>query len=328
MQLPEDLILATEYAIPLAICIVLAAGYIVKKRLVRVTVFVLSAAQIILVSLRPAEYNSDTRAYSGYLHVLADAKGTELLFLTKFEPLHLLLAVVAENLRVWLLLEALIGMWLVWELIRRTERPETLAVVLGTTLPLMSSSVRFAISLLAISWVLLVFHGNRSKFIALSAIGGMTHVSMAVSGLIERRRWVLTWLLLGAFFAVAYAVSSILLRAGVSENARPTGTRTFVCLLSLLIYLRAVLPSYRPRFRSDVLSALGIFALSALFFPLVNRWLVLLLIVVAVQSDEGLDRARVPRRIGSLFAFFLYCMLLVPFLYSMARLVIAGEWFV
>lgn len=332
MQLAPESVVAVEFIVPALLVLVFATGHILKKVIVKRMIFVLAAAQVLVVSLRPAEYNSDTWNYSGYLDALADAHGMEFLLLTKFEPLHLLLAAVARDFRFWLMLEALVALGLLWGIIRRTERLETLAIVIGTTLPLMSSSVRFAISLLFVSYVLLVFRQRRfGRFTALSLMGGSTHAANAIAGVLQKRRWILTWAMLAAFFVVAYAVASILERAGVSEDtdARPTGIRSFACLLGLMLYLRAFVPSYRRyRFRSDLLSGLGIFFLSALFFPVINRWLILLLVIIASESDAVLDDARVPRRVGHLAASIVYAALLVPFLYSVGQQLAHGEWHV
>jgi hypothetical protein len=329
MQLAPETVVAVEFAVPALIAAVLAIGHTLKKRIIKSMIFALAVTHIVLVSFRPDGYNSDTWNYSGYLEALTDAQGMEFLLLTKFEPLHLALAAVAQDFRLWLVLEGLVAIGLLAAIIRRAQRLETIAIVVGLSLPLMSSSVRFAISLMAAAYVLLVFRQSRAKFVALTAAGGFTHISLFITGVLEKRKWWLTWGLLTAFFFVAYVISSILERAGVGDEAKPTGMRTFACLLCLLMYLRWVLPEYRRvGFTSDILSGFAIFLMSFLFFPVVNRWIILLLLIVAVEADAPLDRAHIPRRLGRLVALLIYGALVVPFLYSVGSQVASGEWFV
>src|SRR5262249_49170071 len=148
--------------------LVFASGHMLKKRISKAAVLALVAVQILVVTFRPAEYNSDTWNYSAYIDALSETRGVEFLLLTKLEPLHLLLAAIARDFRVWLILDACVALGLMFLIVRRVERIETLAIVIGTSLPLMSSSIRFAISLMAVAWVLLVLRPGLRQFIAVS----------------------------------------------------------------------------------------------------------------------------------------------------------------
>ena len=331
MQLSSESLLFVEFLVPCLLALAFGLGHILKARLLRWLIFSLTLTQVVATALRPAEYNSDTWNYSGYVEALSSAAGFDILQLTKFEPFHLLLAVVASDFRLWLLLEAMTAIFLLRILIWRTRRLETLAVVIGCSLPLMSSSLRFAIGLLAVACALLVWPHDRWRLWVLTAVGAVTHASLAVAGILQRRQWVMAAGLLLLFFAATLVDVSILERAGVTEDTeiRPTGIRTFACLLALMAYLRWRLPSYRKgSFSSDLISALGVLVLSLMFFPVVNRWLILMLIIVAVDSDAALAATRTPRRFGSRAAVLLYATLLVPFLYSVASQVASGDWFV
>jgi hypothetical protein len=331
MQLPAEYVLPFEFAVPMLLFFLFGVGHLLKKRIVKATALTLALIQMVVVAMRPADYNSDTWNYSAYIDSLSQTSGMEFLLLTKLEPLHLLLAATARDFHLWLLLDTLVASILLFIIVRKAERIETIAVVFGTSLPLMSSSVRFAVSLMSVACVLLVFRRACARFVAASIAGGLTHVSNLIAGVVQKRRWILTWGLLAAFFGLAFAVASVLQRAGVSEegSAKPAGMRSLACLLGFIFYLRAFLPQYRrTQFRSDLLSALGIFALSFFLFPVLNRWLILLLVIVAVDADAALDSARVPRAIGRFAALGVYAALVVPFLYSVGRQVMSGEWFV
>ena len=106
---------------------------------------------------------------------------------------------------------------------------------------------------------------------------------------------------------------------GDEEEFTRAGLRSFLGCVTLMFYLRSRLPDYRKQvFTSDLLSALGIFMLSMLFFPVVNRWLILLMIVMAVDADVPLTKANVPRGTSSVAALALYAVLMLPFLYKLA----------
>jgi hypothetical protein len=331
LQLPLRAVVAAEFVMPCGILFVLAFGYLVEKNLAKALLGIFVTLQVCCVALRPPEYNSDTWNYFGYIDMLSNASGSELLAATKFEPLHLAFAIVAQNFRAWLFLESMCAIALTWILIRRTARVETLAVVFGCAIPLMSSSLRFAQGLLLISCLLASPRGGGPSVARITIAGGISHVSLAVAGLFRYRKWQLTCLVLASFFVVAMLVSSVLERAGVSEEgtAGPAGLRSFVCLLATIFYLRSYLGKYRRTlFASDFLSASAVFLLSFFFFPVINRWLILMLIMISVSADHSLQEVHVPRPRGHLFAAAIYCALLIPFLASIGLQMYRGEYFV
>jgi hypothetical protein len=316
MQFSPEAILTIEFLVPCLLVLVFASGHVLKKRIVKTLIFSLATSELILVSFRPDDYNSDTLNYVNYIDALTNASGMEFLLLTKFEPMHLLLAAIARDFRLWVALEDAVAIGLLVILIRQTKRIETLAVVLGCSLPLWSSSLRFSVGLLAVAATLAVYRRRRGRLLLTTIVGSITHASLAVAGVFQRRKWTITFCVLLAFVAVAFVYSSILERAGVSEDTefRPAGFRSFASLIGLMLYLRAYVPAYRRRyFSSDTLSTLGIFVLSTLFFPVINRWLILLMIIVAVDADALLDAAKVPRRVGAVAALLLFGALVVPF---------------
>ena len=314
-------IVVIEFLLPCSIALVLGCAYQFKQTVIKPLLFILAVSHMVLISFRPEDYNSDTLNYSNYIDALAETSGLEFLFLTKFEPAHLLFAALTRDFHLWLLLEDLAAICLLWILFRRLHRLETVAVILGSILPLWSSSIRFAVSLLTVSAVLAV-NPRTSRFLLVSAAGGLTHVSMAVAGVFRYRKWYLNCGMLAAFFAAALMLTSVLERAGINDTIafKPHGFRSFVVLVGLMLYMRALLPGYRNKtFLSDALSAIGIFVLSTLFFPFINRWLIMLMVIVAVDSDGPLHRARIPRRTESLAALVLYGALLIPSLVVMDR---------
>ena len=321
MELSSASVLAFEFGVPCMLMLVLALSDAFGTRLTKRLILVVAAVQLIAVVFRPADYNTDTSAYDSYIDLLAGSSGNELLLLTKFEPLHLLLAVLTQDFRWWLIAENVVGLVLLWTLCRRTARLETLAVVLGCALPLFSSSVRFGNGLLAVACVLAIHQTERGRMIVTTFVGGLTHVSLLMVGILQRRQWLPTALILLGFVAFALVDEDVRGRAGGGDEDefKGAGLRSFLGCVMLMLYLRARLPDYRHKlFTSDLLSALGVFLLSMLFFPVVNRWLILLMIVMAVDADAPLAKANLPRGKGGIAALALYAALMLPFLYKLA----------
>ncbi|MCC7071723.1 MAG: hypothetical protein IT383_10385 [Deltaproteobacteria bacterium] len=321
MELSAANTIAFEFAVPALLLLVFALGDALGTGLAKTLMLWLAAVQIAAVVFRPEDYNTDTWAYYNYVELLSEAEGNEVLLLTKFEPLHLVLVLLTRDFRWWLVVENLLGVGLLWTLCRRTERLETIAVVVGLALPLFSSSVRFANGLLAVACALAVFRDARGRTLLTTVVGGATHVSLLLVGVMQRRSWVPIACVLLGFVALALVNEDLRGRAGAGDDAEfaGAGTRSFAGCLLLIGYLRAVAPAYRGKLlRSDLLAACGVYALSMLFFPVLNRWLILLMLVMVVDAEPLLAGATVRRSTGALAAVGLYALLTLPFLFKLA----------
>lgn len=320
MELPAATTIAFEFAVPAVLLLVFALGDALGPRLAKSLILLFAMVQIVAVVFRPEDYNNDTWAYTNYVDLLSEAEGNEVLLLTKFEPLHLVLVLLTRDFRWWLAAENLVGIALLWTLCRRTERLETIAVVVGLALPLFSSSVRFANGLLAVACALAMFRSTHGRTLLTTIVGGATHVSLLFVGIMQRRSWVPTACVLLCFVALALFDENLRGRAGgAEEDFAGAGTRSFVGCLLLMSYLRAATSAYRGKLlRSDLVAALGIYLLSMLFFPVLNRWLILLMLIIAVDAEPMLTDAKLHRRTGALAAVGFYALLTLPFLYKLA----------
>ena len=74
------------------------------------------------------------------------------MFLMKLEPLHFLLANMASSFNDWLLFEMLIMFLFLAQLLKKKSMV-MVALVLGATMPLISSSFRFALGLTVTSFL-------------------------------------------------------------------------------------------------------------------------------------------------------------------------------
>ena len=315
---------------PLALVISLIFSFLFQRKVIWIIIGSISVAQVIILAYRPEDYNSDTFNYSRYIELISDADGLNIFAVSKFEPVHLGLVSIAGDFRVWLILEAILCAGLIVGLIRRLQRLESIAIILGSAVPLFSSSMRFSVGLLAVAYAMVILPQVRGRSILISTIGLITHVSLIISGFLQRGK--LWQILISLIFVLIYLGSdiSIVERAGGGEDssAGGTGLRAFLTLLIFLtiVYFRRA--GYDPpSFRRDLMVAL-LFLLSTIFiYPVFNRFIVLLLIIKSIQFDSLKDKFRRNGRFKeALTASFLYLLLVIPHLVSMNNKTIAGDW--
>ena len=322
--------IAVEYIVPAVLVGCFALLMIFRRSTVWALIYVASISQILILSFRVQDYNSDTYNYSRYIDLLSESDGLEILFASKFEPLHLVMAFIASDFESWLLIEGVVCAILVAFLIRRLKRLETVAVVLGAALPLFSSSMRFAVGLFAVACTITLLHKIRARFITVSMVGLASHVSLLMTGLLLRRSvWPVVLLVVG-FVAYSSTDISIVERAGGGDDntAGGTGLRPLVALFIMLLIYKFRRDGYSSAsFGMDAVIALVIFSTAVLFYPVFNRFIVILLVARAIQLDGLPDRKRVRgsgAEVGG--ALMIYGVLVVPHLLSLSRHLIAGDW--
>ena len=324
-----NILLSTEFIAPVFIAGSLLLGLIFKRNIVRWMLICSALFQIIILSFRPEDYNSDTWNYSKYIDLLSSSDGRDLFLATKFEPLHLLLALITRDFDTWLLAEGVVCILLVIGLVRKIERLETIAVIFGCALPLFSSSLRFATGLLVISYVAVAYRRPTGKFLVMSISGLFSHVSLAIAGFLRVGNLWLIILILMAFLFYAKTDIEILERAGATENAAGgTGIRPFLVLVLMITIVYRTDIRYTKRLLAmDFLSAAAMFLMTFYFFPVMNRWIILLLILKAIHFDvfsEGYTRASRVQEVGT--SVFLYALLVVPHLVFLALRIGDGDW--
>ena len=312
MEFSEEIISFVEFFIPCAVLAVLAISHILTKNLFKWLIFLFIVTEIAVVSCRPQDYNSDTSNYASYVEGISDAVGADVLAVSKFEPLHLLLAVMAGDFRAWIVLEGLAAICLTGFLITQLRRPETISIILGCSQPLYSSSIRYAVGLLAVTSAMLLFPRRYVQFVATSLVGFFTHASLTVAGVAQQRRLWLTFICLLAFFFMVWNSQDLLERSGGNQefNGRAKGLRSFACIILVIAYLRVQIFFYREKlFVSDVLTAFMIFFSTLFFFPILNRWLIILMAIIATDCDRRFPSTSASRRVGSAFSVVIYTML-------------------
>jgi len=319
-----------EFAVPLLLCCTFAYSPFLPPRLVRGALLLLVSLQLAALTLRPEDYNSDTNNYLGYVTLLQEAGLFEAALLTKFEPVHLITALVASNFRGWLLLESAIWLTLAIGVLRRAKRLETIAVVIGCALPLYSSSLRYSVGILAVAYLALRWKERRFSAVSISALGATAHASLAVAGAFINARLWLVLLAIGLLAVYSALDPDILERAGAGADnpSKATGLRSFVPLVFYVLYLgntvwrRASLVA--PLRQLTI--AVALFAITNLMFPILNRWIIIALVMLSTQYDAKLSLHTRSRGIQAAVAVAVYAMLVVPFLMTLSDVAVSGEW--
>jgi hypothetical protein len=328
MNMSNDLIIFTEYLVPALIAGFLAVSFAFKRVLSRV--FIASAAmlQVAVVTFRPDDYNSDTFNYSRYLQSIADSDGFDVFTASKFEPFHLGLAYLAQDFGGWLLLEGIMCCVLIVGLLRRLESMESTALILGAALPLFSSSTRFSLGVLAIAFAMAYLPRNKLGFVGVSLVGLFTHVSLAVTALLQRKSLLLIVFLVVGFYFYSATDLAVMERAGASEDvvAGGTGLRVFIPLMLLLAVICPMKEGFNPALLKDIVIATVLFAVTFFLYPVFNRFIIVFLIVKAIETDGLRMRKPNGRLKESVAAVVLYGLLVLPHLLSFNKQLAAGDW--
>ncbi len=320
----------TEYIPPVFLLILFVFSFLFNRRVVWVLCAFFSVTQVMILALRPDDYNSDTFNYSKYLVYISDAKGLDVFLVSKFEPFHLVLAIIANNFTIWLILEAIFCSFFLIQILRRLHSLESMAVVLGSALPLFSSSMRFSIGLLAVAYTMLMIPRLRGRSIVISIIGFVTHISLAAFIFIQRSKiWLILVLMTGL---VLYAGSDIAFveRAGGGEDvsAGGSGLRAFLTLFLFLVFLYIRRVGYDGKsLINDVVISLALLFSANFIYPVFNRFIVLFLVIKAIDYDSTeVLSSNWSRFLRSLRASLLYIILVIPHVISINHKIMINDW--
>jgi hypothetical protein len=321
--------LAVEFLAPVLVVLCLLLCTVMQRESARLLLVMPVLFQAVALCFRPEDYNTDTQNYVGYLAVLKDAGWLESVLLTKFEPVHLFLAWISAGFRSWLFVEGIVWMCLAIGILKRARRLEPIAIILGCALPLYSSALRYSLGIMMLAYIGLRANESRTRWLSMSLAGGAAHVSLMVGGLLATRR--IWWVLLA--IAVMYLAASldpdILERAGAAEGAesRASGLRSLLPLVAYIAYLWAACWRQRPGLVLGQLTvAASLFVATNLWFPILNRWIIAALVVLAVQSDRELSESDVSPLGEVAMATLLYSMLTFPFLFTLWNTAKVGDW--
>ena len=268
----------------------------------------------IIVAARPFDYNSDTKNYFGYRQLFIDLEYSELILATKFEPLHLALINLSPNFQWWLILESAIYFSLFIVVCQTVKRLETIAIILGCSLPLLSSSVRFAVAVMCVAAALQRLRGVRWKLGMLTIIGGASHVIMLATGLFERRKLIIIIFVAIVLFFIVPNSESLVERSGLADdNTGFHGLRTAGTLLLFSAYLTHLFPKYKKDYLwIDIVSTLILLVVASAYLPTVNRLMIVLLIVMTESLETLSPRSQKLSKHQCLFSTLFFASLSFP----------------
>lgn len=328
-ELPSALVLNIEIAVPLIILMMILAGYFYPGFKIRPAITAMVMIQAIAIAFRPIWYNSDTENYSSYVYFLSLPLDSSIFFITKIEPLHVILISLTREFRLWALCECALTLWLIYFLHRRVIRLETYLIIIGTSGILLSSSLRFAIGILIFSAVYYSRRSPYAKAALMSVAAASSHVVHIIAGPLSLRK---AWISLGALAVLVVAVlffGDFRSRAGgdLIDELQGQGLKSFACLAVYLVYgyIRTRTHTKTP-IATDMLMAIIVYGLTLTILPYLNRWLIVTLVVVALDYDWKFELAGVSRRWGIVVGFVMYAMLTLPFVYSLYNMDYTNHW--
>jgi hypothetical protein len=314
--------LLIELTFSVVIAGVFCLSFLLSRRLVMTVLWSIVISYLSVLPLRPVEYNSDTERYWSYFLVARQTDDLVQLVLSKLEPVHLVTSLIAPTFELWLLLESFLYASLLFALSRRIKSPEGLAILIGVTLPLMSSSFRFAVGLLLCCTVFAYMRGRKHRWLPISIGGGMGHAVLIVAPLVVRRSAVALIAIVLVFFIAIQLIPELGARATLEEEEPPgvAGIRTFLAIVIVMAYHklatqnadRAALGLEFSRLRS-LLFGVCLMLLVNLQLYLLNRWLVLLLALLAIELFQRDELIRVSKAGRAIFSGLLFMFLVLPF---------------
>lgn len=299
------------------------------QRISKILIFISVFAWMIFVSQRPINYNTDTTNYFVYFSNIAGVGILEM-FLMKLEPLHILLASIASSFNDWLLLELLIMFLFLAQLLKKKSMV-MVAVILGATLPLMSSSFRFALGLTFTLFFYDYFSRKRIGYWMLAPIGGLGHISMIAAPLLIRLSKLSLLLPIAFLFAISIfpeLQDRVIGTGGIGALSAWVGLKTlcvfFLLYLFYLKYSKYTLAKHTRWFREYAILMIFLFFTANLIFEMANRWMIFVLLIFVIRASQLPMTYGNYSYINSIAAGFFFFILSFP---QWAMLIANGGWY-
>lgn len=280
-----------ESSFCLSIFILILFSLIFGRRRSKILIYIVVFAWLIFISQRSVDYNSDTTNYYAYFSNMAGV-GIVDMFLMKLEPLHFLLANMASSFNDWLLLESLLMFLLLVKLLKNKSMV-MVALVLGATLPLMSSSFRFALGLTFSLWFYDYLSRKSVGYWLLAPIGALGHISMGVAPFLIRLSKLSLLLPIVFLFAVSMFPElgdRVIGTGGIGTLSGWVGVKTLgVFFLLYLFYLKYTVnfpTKHTGWFHEYAILMIILFFAANLIFGMANRWMIFVLLIFAIRASQ------------------------------------------
>lgn len=317
-----------ELAFCLSISILILATHLLGQILTKILVFNVVFMWLFFVSHRAEDYNSDTSNYVGYFSNIAEYSVVEM-FLIKLEPFHFLLANVASSFTGWQILESLSIFLLLVQLLK-DKSLIVVALVLGASLPLMSSSFRFAVGLILCLCFYDLFLRKNKLFWLLAPIGAMGHISMMVAPFLIRLSKISLVVPIMFLFAVSIFpqfADRFFGSGSIGVLSGWVGVKTLSVFFLLYFFLHENISKLNAecnRFsREYVIIMIALFIGANSYFEMANRWMIFVLLVFALKASHLRVISRRNSFANAMAASFFFSILSLP---QWLMLVWNGGW--
>lgn len=311
----SDIIFYLEMRLVIFELIVIALWVVFARIPVKGLVLLSVSVLIIIGSFRPDNYNSDTMNYASYVASLSVERGADLYIITKLEPFHIFLIALTRDFSTWLIMEGAISLILLYVFYYRVKRPEPFLLVCAFFTTLFTSSMRFAIALIVFA-VLLTWRNRSTLYLAvMSAVAGCVHGVMLVTGPFASR---LKWMPLafpGVIFVLAMLSAETRNRiASDLSDVKSVGLKSFATFLTISAYCWYKSSAYRAeRALWDIFGFTAIFLVTALFFPGLNRIIIIGAILVVMELDRHRARLRPDSYLDRIAVLATFGMITIPY---------------
>lgn len=310
-------IIRSEFLLTLVIASIVLTSVFVKSRYFHHALLFMISVYLLAISMRSDLYNTDTANYHIYFEAVRSQSIIESL-LTKIEPVHYVIINISNSFAEWIVIEYLIYL-IVLALLMRNKSITTVALIVGCTLPLMSSSFRFAIGLVFCAYTYSIFIKYKNMSILSGLVGGLFHVSLFAAPLITRFSLSLIIFVLIAVGLLSYSPWFIERTSATGDIGLLSlvGVKTIIVAFVQFIYYRIccdknLFSDWILEMYSYVVGMVVLFVFANMYLQVANRWMILSMVLFAVRSDQAKSHSKANNILESLFGFIMFAMLTFP----------------
>lgn len=292
--LSNEFVFLSENILTLTIFAIFLISSILKHTVTKYSLNTIVFIYLSIVAMRQTSYNTDTYNYSRYVELIKNQALIESISNLKIEPLHLALIKISENINIWLILEGSVFVLLYFVFSKISKKIESNAIILGLTLPLVSSSIRFSVGLMAIAVAIL--YVKKYRLIYFTIIGAATHGVLSVSFFFLNRKIVPIVLIMLFVIMSIYFFDNLSERAGIDYTQRTSGAKTAIVAMCISIYIYVYSQSCRVKnLLTDLFLISFLFLISSFISNSLNRFIILyLLMMISSIENPGSSNTPIP----------------------------------
>jgi hypothetical protein len=271
---------------------------IFNTKLAKIVLLLLVAGFLVVISFRTPDYNLDVFYYSRMFN--SWPLGLFESWIVKLEPLHFYLRLISPTFNFWLAIESCVFFTLYFMFSLRSNFPALL--FLGSvSLPLMSSSFRFAIAIVLVSYIML----RVKNYLLAAVLGGTSHL-VAFAVYVKKSPVLFLFFIPFVLVTVSYLPAAIIERMpgfGVLHWA-PSGIRSGLAYIYIIYFYKFFYKSGGTR--SEVFLVILLVLIASTVSALLNRVLIISLACFIATQPTHLIRFSFDRRLAHMLSMLLY----------------------